>query len=96
MMRRVLAGITLAVLMLGACADRDGGDPLAAPGTSTPVMVPPGAVKIGDDLYMVELAAKAGDCPAFRPWSPTKMVAQAIYYRGRSGGFVLDRAVAAC
>ena len=79
-------------LVPAACADHGGGG-----ATDTPALViPQDAIKFGDDVYMLPLAVKVGDCPAFRPWSPTKMVVQAIYYRGRAGGFVLDRAEAAC
>jgi hypothetical protein len=67
-----------------------------APAPAPPVAIPNGAVRIGEDLYMAPLTAKIDGCPAFRQWSPTKLVTQAIYYRGKGGGFVLDRAQANC
>ena len=34
--------------------------------------------------------------PWFRAYSPTKMVAQAMYYRAAEGGLARDRAEAVC
>jgi uncharacterized protein (DUF779 family) len=86
----------LSVLTLTACADGGARDPSVSAETSVPETIPHGAVKVGDDLYMVPLDAQVDGCPAFRQWSPTDMVVQAVYYRGRAGGFVLDRAEAVC
>lgn len=86
-----LAVTALWFLLPTACADH-GGEARETPA----LVIPADAIKVGDELYMLPLAAKVGDCPAFRPWSPTKMVVQAIHFRGRAGGFVMDRAQAAC
>ena len=90
-MIRSLVGAVAWILIAG-CANAGGRDP-APP---SPVAIPRDAVKIGDDVYMAPLPTKIDGCPAFRQWSATKMVTQAIYYRGRAGGFVLDRAQANC
>jgi hypothetical protein len=92
MTSRLWALAAWCVLLPAACADHGAGEARETPALA----IPTDAIKFGDELYMLPLAAKVGDCPAFRPWSPTKMVAQAIYYRGRAGGFVMDRAQAAC
>jgi hypothetical protein len=58
--------------------------------------VPPGAIQIGDQLYQVPIGADDDGCPRYRLYSPTKLVAQAIYYRDPTGGFTPDRRQAAC
>ena len=58
--------------------------------------VPPGATPIGDGLYQVPIGADDDGCPRYRLYSPTRLVAQVIYYRGRAGGFTTARQDAAC
>ena len=58
--------------------------------------LPPGAIAVGEDLYMVPLAKPVGGCPAFRAFSPDKMVVQAIYFRTIEGRFVMSRQEAGC
>jgi hypothetical protein len=57
---------------------------------------PPGAVRIGDQLYQMPIGADDDGCPRYRLYSPTRLVAQVIYYRDRAGGFTTDRRQAAC
>jgi hypothetical protein len=57
---------------------------------------PPGAIPIGDQLYQVPIGADDDGCPRYRLYSPTRLVAQAIYYRDSAGGFTPDRHQAAC
>ncbi len=86
--------VLLASCLLLACS------PNTEPGPSKPAAptreVPPNAVKIADDLYMVPLDQPVEGCPAYRQFSTTKMVNQAIYYRARQGGFTFDRNEAVC
>jgi hypothetical protein len=58
--------------------------------------IPPGAIPIGGDLYQVPIGADDAGCPRYRLYSPTRLVAQVIYYRDRAGGFTTDRQQAAC
>jgi hypothetical protein len=58
--------------------------------------VPPGAIKVGDQLYQVPIGADDDGCARYRLYSPTRLVAQAIYYRDSAGGFTPDRRQAAC
>jgi hypothetical protein len=58
--------------------------------------VPAGAIEIGEDHYMVPLDRPVEGCPAYRAFSRTRRVVQAIYFRAADGRFVLDRAQADC
>ena len=58
--------------------------------------VPPGAIPIGDGLYQVPIGADDDGCPRYRLYSPTRLVAQVIYYRDPAGGFTADRQQADC
>jgi hypothetical protein len=58
--------------------------------------LPRGAIEVGEDLYQVPIGTDAAGCPMFRMYSPTKLVAQAIYYRDAAGGFTMSRQEAAC
>jgi hypothetical protein len=57
---------------------------------------PRSAIPIGDQLYQVPIGADDDGCPQYRLYSPTRLVAQAIYYRDAAGGFTPDRHQAAC
>ena len=54
------------------------------------------AIKVGTDMYMVPIDPDADGCPQFRAYSPTRLTAQAIYYRTAAGEFVIDRNQADC
>jgi hypothetical protein len=58
--------------------------------------VPRGAIEVGEDLYQIPIGADADGCQMFRMYSPTRLVAQAIYYRGAAGGFTMSKHEAAC
>jgi hypothetical protein len=58
--------------------------------------VPPGAIRIGEELYQVPIGADDDGCPRYRLYSPSRLVAQVIYYRDPAGGFTTDRRQAAC
>lgn len=58
--------------------------------------VPRGAIQVGEELYQVPIDADRDGCARFRLYSPTKLVAQAIYYRDAAGGFTPSREEAAC
>ena len=90
--------VLIAGIMLQGCGAR-------APGTAgnsgsvtgdTAAEVPAGAIPIGDALYQVPIDADEDGCPRYRLYSPTRLVAQVIYYRDRAGGFTTDRRQAAC
>jgi hypothetical protein len=57
---------------------------------------PRGAIRVGEELYQIPIGADDDGCPRFRLYSPTKLVAQAIYYRDAAGGFTTNRQEAAC
>jgi hypothetical protein len=92
---RLALGVGIAVQ---ACAapqsDAQGSFERAAPRAEAEV--PSGAIKVGDQLYQVPIGADDDGCPRYRLYSPTKLVAQAIYYRDQAGGFTPDRRRAAC
>lgn len=58
--------------------------------------IPPDAIRIGDQLYQVPLGADDDGCPRYRLYSPTRLVAQVIYYRDAAGGFTTDRRQSDC
>ena len=58
--------------------------------------VPAGAIPIGNELYQVPIGADDDGCPRYRLYSPTRLVAQVIYYRHPAGGFTTDRQQADC
>lgn len=64
--------------------------------------IPENAIPMGEDLYMVPLDRPLDGCPAFRAFSPTRMVLQAIFFRTKAefreeeGTFTLDRNKADC
>jgi hypothetical protein len=68
----------------GAAADRATAD------------VPREAIEVGEDLYQVPIGTDEDGCPMFRMHSPTRLVAQAIYYRDLAGGFTMSKQEAAC
>jgi hypothetical protein len=58
--------------------------------------LPRGAIQVGEELYQIPIGADDDRCPRFRMYSPTKLVAQAIYYRDAAGGFTPSKEEAAC
>ena len=58
--------------------------------------LPHGAIQVGEELYQIPIGADVDGCPRFRMYSPTKLVAQAIYYRDAAGGFITSKEGAAC
>lgn len=58
--------------------------------------LPAGAIATGDELYMVPIAEDDIGCMQYRMYSPTKAVAQVIFYRAPDGSFTADRSKAAC
>ena len=62
----------------------------------TTAEVPAGAIPIGDELYQVPIGADDEGCPRYRLYSPTRLVAQVVYYRDSAGGFTTNPRQAAC
>jgi hypothetical protein len=60
------------------------------------VEIPPGAILVDEELYMVPAGKDEDGCLQFTAWSPTKMVTMVIQYRDRTGGFTTDKARALC
>ena len=86
-------------LLLQACAAAGSGSgPKSGVATSqrAAAEIPKGAIPVGQDLYQVPIGVDDEGCPMFRMYSPTKLVAQAIYYRDTSGGFTMEKQAAAC
>jgi hypothetical protein len=73
------------LLFAGACALAE-----------KPLEVPPGAIPVSPDLYMLPMGEDATGCPMFQAWSPTLSVIQALHWRTAEGGFTLDRDAADC
>lgn len=89
MLLRSLAA--LACLWMVACSGRHSES--AGPDA---IELPDGAIAVGEGLYMVPLAKPVGGCPAFRAFSPNRMVVQAIFFRAPDGRFVMSRQEAGC
>jgi hypothetical protein len=68
----------------------------AASGALLATEIPAGAIQVGQELYQVPIGRDAEGCAIYRLYSPTRMVSQAISYRGRDGGFTIDRQEADC
>lgn len=81
----------LCCIWTAACGDGQSG-----PAGPIAVEPPDGAIALGADLYMVPLAEPVDGCPAFRAFSPNRMVVQAIYFRTADGRFVMDRQEVDC
>jgi hypothetical protein len=89
--------LSIVVAMQGcAGAERDATGSTGGVGSRAQAEVPPDAIQIGDQLYQVPIGADEDGCWRYRLYSPTKLVAQAIYYRDAAGGFTPDRRQAAC
>jgi len=94
--------VLIALFALMACVPQvDGGDTgiVVPPGdrdAESFVEVPENAIRVSDMYYMVPLAERVQGCRAYRPFSPTRRVQQAIHYRTADGRFVTDRGRAAC
>jgi hypothetical protein len=71
-------------------------DKSAAPSVASYAQLPNGAIAVGDDAYMVPIGKDAQGCAMYRVFSPTKAVAQAIYYRADDDRFVMNKYEAAC
>ncbi len=84
----LVAGITLQ-----GCGAQAPGAALSSGGIANEkaAELPPGAIRIGDALYQVPIGADDDGCLRYRLYSPTRLVAQVIYYRDRAGGFTTDR-----
>ncbi len=83
--------VLLTLLSLAACVT-EGAEGRAA--SSQPL--PAGAIEVAEDFYMVPLDRPVSGCQAYRAFSRTKRVLQAIYYRTADGRFVTDRKQADC
>jgi hypothetical protein len=93
------AGLALGIgTALQACAapESDAQENFEGAARRAHAEVPSGAIQIGDGLYQVPIGADDDGCPRYRLYSPTRLVAQAIYYRDQAGGFTPDRRQAAC
>lgn len=92
-------GISLAIILLVQACTAQVPDPAAAPGVAANHVaadVPRGAIQVGDELYQVPIGTDDDGCPMYRMHSPTRLVAQAIYYHDGAGGFTTDKREAAC
>ena len=59
--------------------------------------LPPGSVKVDDEMYMIPLDALDGDgCQGYRAHSPGNMVVQVIFYQKKDGSFTMSKTEAAC
>ena len=101
-LRQAAAGMVLLGsfgVWLGGCAMRAQADASVGPsgaGTAAPAGPPPGAIRVGRDLYQVPIGADADGCQMYRLYSPTLLVTEAISYRSRAGGFTVDKRAAVC
>ena len=92
--RRIgIAAVALA-LAIGACGQQAGDE---RRGEKVIMQPPPqGAIKVDEDLYMVEIGVDDRGCRMFSAWSNTRAVVAAVHYRDAKGNFMLSRAKAEC
>ena len=103
-MHRIALHLALAAALAGCGAATGSGEREAVvsnPGQEGPVEEsrrepPPGAIRTGDDLYMVAIGQDSDGCTQFKPWSKSRMVPAAIYFRKADGGFTLYKEAADC
>lgn len=96
-MRRIALYLALSAALAGCGATGSGEREAAAvsnPGKKELVEKgrrepPPGAIRMGDDFYMVAIGQDPDGCTQFKPWSKSRMVPTAIYFRKADGGFTL-------
>jgi hypothetical protein len=94
---RILLGVMIGVLAQGC------GSPQApvtqaeaAKAEADAPGLPPGAIRVGEDLYQVPLGEDEEGCTMYRLHSRSLLVAQVISYRLPAGGFTTDRRAADC
>ena len=98
-MRTPIVIVALALLGCGApdteAEGRSAGEGADRTGPPTGEL-PDNAIAVRDQFYMVPLAETVGGCAAYRAYSPSERVPQAIYYRTPDGRFVTNRDEADC
>ena len=103
-MRLIVLSLALAVALGGCQAATGSGEREAAvgdPGQEGLVgesgrEPPPGAIQTGEDLFMVAIGRDSSGCLQFKPWSKSRMVPAAIYFRKADGDFTLYKDEAEC
>ena len=99
-MRAIHLIVLVVAWVCGACAEKADGDwsrenaPENTPPTAS--VPPPGAIRVGDDYYMVPIATDDSGCLQYRGWSSSRPVPAAIYYRKPDGEFTLYRSDTGC
>ena len=88
-------GLALA-LALNACATVEPPADSAETTEIPPAAIPPAAIFVAPELYMLPMGTDQTGCAVFQPWSPTMSVVQALHWRTPAGGFTLDRGAADC
>ncbi len=85
---------------IGACAAGEPGEGEPRPITAAPKPVtgelPPGAIRRGEDFYLVPIGPDRDGCMRYRTFSLTRMVTQVIYYDDGKGGYTANKAAALC
>ena len=99
-MRAIHPIILVAAWVCGACAEEADGNRSRenAPENTPPAasVPPPGAIRVGDDYYMVPIATDDSGCRQYGAWSSSRAVPAAIYYRKPDGEFTLYRSDTGC
>ena len=80
-----MAGFLVAATMLSSACSSAGNQAL-----------PPDAVRVGDDYFMVPVGVDEQGCRQFTPWSSSRPVPTAIYYRKADGEYTLYRSDTNC
>ena len=81
--------LVIAVGITSWLAGCGGHDPVATD-------LPAGAIKRGEDFYLVPIGPDKQGCMMYRGYSPTRLVTQVIHYADGKGGFTMNVAEAAC
>jgi hypothetical protein len=94
---RIVLGVAIGVLAQGCGSPQapvTGAEPAGAEADAPGL--PPGAIRVGEDLYQVPVGEDETGCTMYRLHSQSLLVAQVISYRGAAGGFTTDRRKADC
>lgn len=58
--------------------------------------IPPDAIEVGKDQYMVPIDSDGTKCQMYRMYSPNHAVVAAVFFKTANGKFVIDRGKADC
>ena len=91
-MRRSFLAAAASISLLSACA----GTAEVEPKREIATQPPPGAIKVEEDLYMLDIGLDNHGCRQYTAWSATRTVLAVVYYRQKDGKFTTFRSRSEC